>query len=68
MDVALEHVLQRRSRGLDTKFQLLQHKLGPAFDRGIDDLAGVGSYSIIVAGCFDRHRRLATPAAEIMRG
>jgi hypothetical protein len=36
---------------------------------GVDENPVIAaSYRIIAAGCFDLHRSLATPAAEIMRG
>lgn len=43
IDVALQHTLQRRSRGLDTELKLLQHKFGLALDRRVDNSPLSGS-------------------------
>src|SRR4051812_49851752 len=41
--IALEDILQRRSRRLQAKLHLLQDQLGLPLDRSMDDRAGVGS-------------------------
>lgn len=42
IDIALQHLIHRRARGLDAKFQLIEDEFGLALDRRVHDLAGFG--------------------------